>query len=211
MRLEALSSAHQLHQLRETLAQLQVELVSMKQGQGRERRGEARCRGQETPSPASSRHRGHQDTPSPSSRQRSHQETPSPSSSRHRAQQESKEGSPSPRRHRTRSKATHSHTKVCPLHCTAQSGVNIILTAWFSCQGAGKEFSVVGAGGDRQGCSLLQISCSLETDLDEVVVPVSVRGTARHSPEVVKWKYFCSIMIIFSAGAAGSRDHLPQL
>ena len=50
----------------------------------------------------------------------------------------------------------------------------------------GKEFSVVGAGGDRQGCSLLQISCSLETDLDEVVVPVSVRGTARHSPEVVK-------------------------
>ena len=53
-----------------------------------------------------------------------------------------------------------------------------------SCQGAGKEFSVVGAGGDRQGCSLLQISCSLETDLDEVVVPVSVRGTARHSPEV---------------------------
>ena len=44
---------------------------------------------------------------------------------------------------------------------------------------------MVGAGGDRQGCSLLQISCSLETDLDEVVVPVSVRGTARHSPEVV--------------------------
>ena len=72
---------------------------------------------------------------------------------------------------------------------------------------------MVGAGGDRQGCSLLQISCSLETDLDEVVVPVSVRGTARHSPEVVKWKYkyFWSVIIIFSAGAAGSRDHLPQL
>ena len=183
----------------------------MKQGQGRERRGEARCRGQETPSPASSRHRGQQETPSPSSRQRSHQETPSPSSSRHRTQQESKEGSPSPRRHRTRNKTTHSHTKVCTQHCIVQAVRNITLTPWFSCQGAGKEFSVVGAGGDRQGCSLLQISCSLETDLDEVVVPVSVRGTARHSPEVVKWKYFCSIIIIFSAGPAGSRDHLPQL
>ena len=142
MRLEALSSAHQLHQLRETLAQLQVELVSMKQGQGRERRGEARCRGQETPSPASSRHRGQQETPSPSSRQRSHQETPSPSSSRHRAQQESKEGSPSPRRHRTRNKgATHSHTKVCTQQCPS-SEYNSHLVVLSGC----------GQGVQRGGC-----------------------------------------------------------
>ena len=38
---------------------------------------------------------------------------------------------------------------------------------------------------DRRGCSLLQISCSIGTDIDEVVVPVSV-GSSGHKqkPEV---------------------------
>ena len=38
---------------------------------------------------------------------------------------------------------------------------------------------------DRKGCSLLQISCSVETDLDEVVVPVSVVSSGhKQRPEV---------------------------
>ena len=36
-----------------------------------------------------------------------------------------------------------------------------------------------------KGCSLLQISCSLESDLDEVVVPVSVISTGHlQRPEI---------------------------
>ena len=39
--------------------------------------------------------------------------------------------------------------------------------------------------GDSKGCSLLQISCSLETDLDEVLMPVSVISTGHLTrPEV---------------------------
>ena len=40
-------------------------------------------------------------------------------------------------------------------------------------------------GGDKKGCSLLQISCSLESDLDEVLMPVSVISTGHLTrPEV---------------------------
>ena len=41
-----------------------------------------------------------------------------------------------------------------------------------------KDLRICETGGDKKGCSLLQISCSLETDLDEVlVVLVSVIST----------------------------------
>ena len=39
---------------------------------------------------------------------------------------------------------------------------------------------------DRKGCSLLQISCSIETDLDEVLVPVSVVSSGHKQKPVVK-------------------------
>jgi len=40
--------------------------------------------------------------------------------------------------------------------------------------------------GDRRGCSLLQISCSVETDLDEVLVPVSVISSGQQQRNEVK-------------------------
>ena len=50
--------------------------------------------------------------------------------------------------------------------------------------GGKKQWSIQ-SGGDRKGCSLLQISCSLESDLDEVLMPVSVISTGHlHRPEV---------------------------
>ena len=48
-----------------------------------------------------------------------------------------------------------------------------------------KDLRICETGGDKKGCSLLQISCSLETDLDEVLVPVSVISTGHlQRPEV---------------------------